>query len=429
MALTFHQPKNENYAAVITSVKAVVSLPNRDRIEALPLFGHQAIASKGWKPGDLGVFFPAEVQLSHEYASINNLYRHEHMNEDPSQKGYLEDNRRVKAIRLGGHRSNALFMPLSSLEFTGVNTSLLREGDTFDTLGGFEICRKYEVRKPQGPNSQVPKLQRSRVDGKLFPQHIDTGNWWRMQHNVDGGDYLYVTQKLHGSSVRIGNTIVKRKLTLRDRFGRFIGAKIQETEYDNVYGSRRVIKDANAHTTHYYSSDIWTRAGKKLDGLIPAGYMVFGELIGWTPDHEPIQKGYTYQVPKGESRLYVYRVAHVNAQGIVTDLSWPQVEEFCRNLGLSTVPLLWTGYADDFDVDVWMNRRYADDWVCAYIDQPVQLDPGKTVDEGVVIRIEGMTPQLLKAKSPDFLEHETKMLDTGVDDLESSQGEDLADAA
>ncbi|WP_280485418.1 RNA ligase family protein [Nocardia cyriacigeorgica] len=418
--MKFDTPKNNNYAAVITSVKAVVTLPNRDRIVAVPLFGHQAIVQKGWEPGDLGVFIPAEAQLSHEYASVNNMYRHGHLNADPGVTGYLEDNRRVKAIKLGGHRSNALFMPLSSLEFTGVNIGELKEGDTFDTINGHEIVRKYEVRPAKEASTkgnQPPKVRR--VEERMFPQHIDTDNYWRNEHKIESAEYITVTQKLHGTSIRVGNTMVSRKLSWRERIARKLGATVQELRYENVYGSRRVIKDANdPDQVHFYDQDIWTIEGRKLDGVIPEGYAVYGELVGWTPSGEPIQKGYTYRIPKGEARLFVYRVTVINPQGITVDLGWPQVEEFCRNLGLRTVPVLWEGYKHDFNVDDWMNIRYAD--LAPWNSAPaVPLDDNGTVDEGVVVRAEGLTPRLLKAKSPEFLEHETKMLDAEVVDLES----------
>lgn len=44
----------------------------------------------------------------------------------------------------------------------------------------------------------------------------------------------------------------------------------------------------------------------------------------------------------------------------------------------------------------------------------------KTVDEGICLRQEGLVPKILKAKSPIFLGHETKLLDEGVEDLESA---------
>ncbi len=46
------------------------------------------------------------------------------------------------------------------------------------------------------------------------------------------------------------------------------------------------------------------------------------------------------------------------------------------------------------------------------------LEPD-TVDEGVCVRIDAITPRIYKAKSPKFLEHETKILDRGEADLES----------
>jgi hypothetical protein len=41
------------------------------------------------------------------------------------------------------------------------------------------------------------------------------------------------------------------------------------------------------------------------------------------------------------------------------------------------------------------------------------------VDEGVVVRVEGIMPRVYKAKSPIFLGHETALLDKEVVDLEA----------
>jgi len=417
--LNISKPRNENYAAVITRVPAVVPLLGRDRIVAVPLFGHQAIVQKGWETGDLGVFFPAETQLSEGYAAANNMHKHADKNADPAQVGYLEDNRRIKALKLGGHRSDAIFMPLKSLAYTGIDVSQLREGDIFDRIGDHEICQKYEIVQPKQASTKgnhAPKPRR--VMDRHFPLHLDTSNYWRAKHTIADSDFVWVTQKLHGTSVRIGRTIVARKLTRLERVARKLGVNVQETAYDNVYGSRRVTKDVNdPDQNHYYDTDIWTIEGRKLDGLVPAGYVVYGELIGWTPDGVAIQKGYTYHLPQGEAKLYVYRVATVNPDGVSVDLSWPQVEEFCRQTGLNPAPLLWAGYHEDFDVDAWMDQRYRD----VGYRNAVALDPGKTVDEGVVVRVDGLTPRLYKAKSPAFLQYETKILDAGVADLESAE--------
>jgi hypothetical protein len=88
-------------------------LEDCDNVVGTPIFGFQAIVGKDSKPGDLGIVFPAESQLSEEYCRVNNLFRHGDLNDDESAKGYLEDNRRVKAMKFRGHRSDCLFMPLS----------------------------------------------------------------------------------------------------------------------------------------------------------------------------------------------------------------------------------------------------------------------------------------------------------------------------
>ena len=91
---------------------------------------------------------------------------------------------------------------------------------------------------------------------------------------------------------------------------------------------------------------------------IPEGYIVYGELVGWTPDGTALQKNYTYHLPVGQAELYVYRVAHINSQGVLSDLSWDGVKAFCQARGLKWTPELarfmtWPedpldGYIDNF---------------------------------------------------------------------------------
>ncbi|MEU4709453.1 RNA ligase family protein [Nocardia salmonicida] len=421
--MKFDTPKNENYAAVILRVSHIKPIPKRDRIESIPLYGHNAVVAKGWNVGDLGVFFPAEVQLSEQYARENNMHRHGDRNADPGQSGYLEDSRRVKAIKLGDERSNALFMPLSSLASFGVKPEDFREGDTFDTLNGQEVCRKYVVREPGTPNNQAPKDRSGdRVDRKVFPEHIDTSNYWRSAEKVAGMGRVVVTQKLHGTSIRVGRVPVRRSLSRLERLAARFGVRVQTHEYASVYGSRKVIKDANTvGQNHFYAQDIWTQKGRELDGILPDGWIAYGELIGWTPDGAPIQKGYTYELPPRQSKIYIYRIAVVNASGVSVDLSQSAMVEFCKNHGLNYVPVLWAGNPADFRVDDWMDQNYAN----AGFTNAVAAGNG-VVDEGVVVRGEGLAPVLLKAKAPQFLEHETSLLDNGTEDLESAEAAQAA---
>lgn len=318
-------PENVNYAAVVVAIAAITVLDNCDNVVGTPLLGFQAIVGKDTAVGDLGIVLPAECQVSEEFARRNNLHRHGNLNDDESAKGYLEDNRRVKALKFRGHRSDCLFMPLASLGFTGADLGQLKPGDAFDKLNGHDICTKYVVRRKSDSRVKAGARQEKvfrRVDEKMLPEHYETGNFFRNQDTIKPGTRVIVTQKLHGTSIRVGNTIVKRKLRLRERIAARLGVQVQQTTFDNVYGSRKVIKDANnPYQNHFYGSDIWSEEGARLNGLVPENFIVYGELVGWTKDGAPIQKGYTYQVPPGTCELYVYRVAFVNGQGRVTDLA------------------------------------------------------------------------------------------------------------
>jgi hypothetical protein len=426
------KPENPNYAAVIVVPRNLVPLEGLDNLVAVPALGYQALVSKDTDPNERYVLLPTESQLSLEYASYNNLHRHGDLNRDETEKGYLEDNRRIRAIKLRGHQSNALLMPLSSLLVFAKQSELdtLKEGDTFDAINGHEVCRKYVVRQPR-TNRAVDRnafKKFRRVDEKFLPEHYDTENYWRNADHIPGDAAIVVTQKLHGTSIRIGHTIVKRKLKWYEKVAQKLGVAVAETEFDHVYGSRKVIKDPNnPDQNHFYGSDLWTDFGQTLDDLVPKNFIVYGELIGWTPDGAPLQKGYTYNVPVGEARLYVYRVAVVTHGGMLVDLPWDQVRHWCEDRGLDHVPELWRGPHAEFDANLWMDYRYADFVGAAGIDfpdQPVPLSDAKTVDEGVCVRTDvGRAPYILKAKSPVFLNYETKMLDEGVVDLESEASE------
>lgn len=414
------QPENSNYAAAVVRVTSITPLNGMTNVVGTPLLGYQAIVSKDVKVGDLGLVFPAESQLSLEYAAKNNLHRHGNLNKDEGIKGYLEDNRRVKAMKFMGHRSDCLFMPLTSIAYTGVNPDELHEGDLFDNLNNHPICKKHGKEHRGMSAQQIAAEKAVRVDKVFLPEHYDTDNYFRSKHTIPTRTKIVVTQKLHGTSIRIAHTYVNRQLTVRDKIAKALGVKVLEQEFDHVYGSHHVIKDINnPNQKHFYSSDIWTQEGKRLQGILPANFIVYGELIGWEESGAPIMPGgYTYKVPEKTCDLYVYRIAFINSQGLLTDLSWEHVKEFCKKNGLRHVPELWSGQHRSFKVDNFLDKRFVNE---GYTQAVPLEDIEGLVDEGVCIRAEGMRPKILKAKSPLFFEHETKMKDQNQRDLEEEE--------
>ncbi|WP_032380988.1 RNA ligase family protein [Rhodococcoides fascians] len=409
-------PENENYAAVVVQINTILDLPNSDFLAAIPMFGYQIISSKNvFQTGHLALFIPAEAQLDHDFASTNDMYRHAELNADQNVTGYLEDNRRVRAIKLRGNRSDALLMPLSSLLYTGIDPTELQVGDTFDTINGHPICRKYYPSNYKAPsagrNGQMPA---ERTDAKFLPRHFDTPQYFRCKDQISPFENIVVTQKLHGTSIRLAHTIVPRPLTLRDRIAKRLGVKVQDTEYDYVSASRGRQKQLT-------DDDIWTQWGERLRGRIPAGFIVYGEIIGWHPDGKPVQKGYTYRLPIGASDLYVYRVVQVTTKGRATDLSWDQMVEFCAEVGIETVPALYRGRHDFIEIESYMDKRLSE--TLPFLAVPLEEGTKKNpiVDEGVCVRVEGLTPQIFKAKSPLFFQFETKQLDADIIDTETAE--------
>jgi hypothetical protein len=418
------EPDNKDYAAVVVRLPKPVDLEGLDNLVGLQVLGSQALVARKADYGELVLVFTAGTQLSDEFAYKNNLYRHADKNEDQGQKGYLEDNRHLRQLKLKGYVSGALVMNLNALSYIkGVDVEQFNEGDTFDKIGDHEICRKYINKKTHAERAfEKNKKVWTRVDEKFLPQHYDTDNYFKNSHIIPENKEVTVTQKLHGSSIRIANTIVQRKLSFRDKLAKKIGAVVSTTEYDYVYGSRRVIKDANNPShVHFYDTDIWSKKGAELQGLIPQGYLVYGELIGWTPEGAALQSKYTYNVLHTESELYVYRVATINPEGVVTDLTYDQIVEFCRDRSLKVVPLLWRGKYADFKPEEWVDFPGHDTKHFYHSDgfpQAVPLSTDSPCDEGVVIRAEGLAPYTLKCKSSTFVGYDNNNTAEGVLDME-----------
>lgn len=436
--MTIEIKGTRNYSATVIRVPKVRKAENSDRLYIVDALGMAAIVDDSWidREGELALIFPAEVQLSHEFTAGNGLYRDNVLNIDQSQRGYIDANRRVRAMKLRGNISNGLVLPLTSLVDGIKEAPELSEGDVFDTVNGKEICRKYvvPVKATSAQNRADSKIKKAfrRVDNTFLPEHFETGQWLREEHNIKPHEKVIITQKLHGTSVRLANTVVKRQHTKREKLAaKFLGARIADHEYDLVAGSRKAIKDPNnPNQDHYYQTDIWTDALTVYGERIPKNVIVFGELVGYVPGTgAAIQKGHTYGVQPGQYELYVYRVAIITEDAELYDLSWDQVRDFCSRHGLKHVPELDCMPKAVFNVmDFNEKNFYEEDQVHRavngeqlYTDQPVRLSEGGTgADEGIAIRVErGLTPEIYKYKNKSHYLYESDQLDSGEADLES----------
>lgn len=215
-----------------------------------------------------------------------------------------------------------------------------------------------------------------------------------------------------------------------ERILRKIGVAIQETEYALTYSSRKVIKSVNRQNTkQYYGTDIWGIAAKNISDRIPTEYTIYGELVGYTPEGSPIQKGYSYGCDPKTYTLFVYRVITTNNDGKTLELSWSQMQEFCATRALEPVKELFHGKANELvsydgnDIQEWQKQflNYLETrWVH---DQDCQYNP-KMPAEGIVIRRDSLTScEAWKLKNFRFMERETKELDKEIVDIETIESD------
>ena len=202
------------------------------------------------------------------YLSNNNLYRKSELNIDPTQKGYFEENGRIRCQKFRGHNSEGLFMPIESIQWAGVLE--LNLNDEFDELNGFSICKKYVVKQNRTPGSGGNKTSKktkkweSKLVDNQFKFHQDTSMLYKNLHRIHPQDLIDISYKVHGTSGISSYILCKRNLKWYEKVAKALGVHVVEQEYDYIYSSRKVIKneELNPNAQHFYNEDIWGIAHK-----------------------------------------------------------------------------------------------------------------------------------------------------------------------
>lgn len=453
-------PINENYAATIVEIKSTIKLDNCDNVVHTNIFGNLVIVGKETKAGEKGIFFPVETKLSPEFLHANNLYRDNTLNYNVDEKGYFEENGRIKCMRFRTHKSEGIFLPISSLLFiSSVNElATLNVGDTFDEINGVKICEKYVPKISNTPGAPGSKKDRavakkvSRIVEGQFRFHTDTAQLGKNIHKIKPDSLISITNKLHGSSFVVSKIPVLKKLGWFLRLLKWMGVPIIHKEYDIIYSSRKVIKndDLNKDYTHYYKEDIWKDVADELSPFMTEGLTLYGEVVGFTPSGQAIQKGYDYGCNVGVilnrdgsknigvAQPYIYRITFTNLIGKVFEFSAKQVQDWCKLNGLKAVPQYFYGYASEiipyigmkvsetstvWDIEKWQNDFLAKLQTMYNMEKDCELCENKVPAEGLVVRIEGLECDAYKLKSFKFREHETKELDKGEVDMETAESQ------
>ena len=417
------------YFGYIVAVEHLRPHTNADKLQIATFFGNDTCVSLDVKIGDRGIYFPCDGQLSVEYCEANNLVRRK---DDAGNNvgGYLDpDKRNVRAIKLRGEKSDGIFMPLTSLEFTGVDITTFKTGERIDVINGIEICKKYipNTQHRQGKVSNGNRTRKKKVPiAPLFIEHADTEQLAYNMGAFKPGDEIEITLKMHGTSQRTAHLPVFKgyKRTLWDKLRRKEGTPIYDWGY--VSGTRRTILE-NFDGGYYGSNEFREAHSKFFEGKLWKGEEVYYEVVGFTHTRAPImaiadnkklndkefikQYGKTttfsygcspiegdeivyqdsdktiYQY-KPQSDIYVYRMTMTNEDSEVVEYTPDFMRYRCEQMGVKTVPVMWKGIIEGKRIE--NNEITPGEWIKniaeGFYDGP---DPiGKThIREGVVVRI------------------------------------------
>ena len=425
------------HCGYVVKVKELRPHTNADRLQILRVFEEDVIVGLDTHVGDVGVYFPCDLQLSEKFCEINNLIRKKDENGN-NIGGYMDpDKRNVKAIKLRGEQSNGLYLNITCLtEFC--NISDLKPGDQITVLNGEEICKKYIPKRNPSRAYHGEHIKKAKTNiAPTFYEHVDTE---QVAYNLDkfhNGDEIQLTLKMHGTSGRTGHLpLLHTKRTIFDKIFRRHGKDY--FEYGYITGTRRVVLDGT-RTGGYYDSDNFRYAmADKFNGKLPKGFVVYYEIVGFQgPDGAPImgqvanskikdkeftkmygemttfsygcdQDGdyefHSFLEPGREfdkypcCEVYVYRITVVNEDGEVIELSPDQIHSYCEKWAVNYVPEF-----ERFVIPEGVNPgEYVVRKIEQYYDGP---DPiGKShVREGVVARIMNRTKfEAYKMKNISF---------------------------
>lgn len=189
------------YYAIVTRLRNVRQHSNADRVKLATCHGNQVVVGLSNTDEELGVYFPSDGVLSHEFAHANNLYRDNTKNANPNDKpGMFDDNRRIRAQKFRGEISDGFWVPISNFNFIKkLPSELLEEGYEFDAINGTPICNKYiNPSTIKAAQQNQPKKTKTAKTSIMFKEHIDTSHFGRCMHEIKPNDLIIITEKFHG---------------------------------------------------------------------------------------------------------------------------------------------------------------------------------------------------------------------------------------
>ena len=460
---------NPNYLATICRIGELKPIEKADRLVKTVVNGFDIVVSKDTKVGDIVVYFPVESALSEKFLSANNLYEPSQAernsnyqeykeildkietgynagndeqiieflkNKAKSKCGFFNKHGRVRMIKLCGEYSMGFIIPVESLVKAYPETARCQwetlVGTQFNMCCDDMICKKYipdVLENPSVPASQKQwkrSMKKLKKFDKLVPGqfefHYDTTMLAEHIREIKPSDVVDITVKLHGASAIISRLLCNRPLTRWEKIKKFLGLNVNSTEYDNVYSSRRVIKNRYINPNQknsFYETDVWGEVNNVLYPYLNEGMTVYGEIIGFESTGSPVQKKYDYGCRPKQWKFMPYRITTTTEYGAKFEWNVTEVLEWTTHLILNhpdlcdrimPITLLYHGRLDELYPEIKTDENWHANILEALKNEKKfgmeELEPlckNKVPREGIVIRINhDMLARAWKLKTKAF---------------------------
>ena len=473
----------QEYCASIVRIGEVKPIEGSDFLGVTLVNGIEVVVRKdAVHEGDIMFFAPQETALNLRFLAVNNQFEMgeyelnanaaevkalidaDKRDEARQMVGYFNKRGRVRAMKLRGIYSKGfLISPDMMANYQPKVASLNLDelvGTDFDMVGDelfIEVYIPFVPKKKERSGKRrdsTPKYDRM-IAGQ-FSFHYDTNPLAKEIAQIQPEDVVTLSVKLHGTSVILGNVLVRMPKEVHTSFewlNRLINNTYcaiwpylpkawqrYEEVYDLVYSSRTVIKNQYINLKKmrdFYEQDVWGEYHDLLLGKIPQGMVVYGEIVGYLSGSDKmIQKDYDYGCERGTNKLMLYRIKTRYADGSLREWDVPEVRQFTEQLmknypdlapRLHPIDILYHGTLRDLYPELSTTEHWHENVLQALkqdkqtlgMEARESLCKNKVPREGIVLRKDGDTmAEAWKLKTDAFFSREQKLIDAGEVDME-----------
>lgn len=336
----------------VCEISEFIKHPNADKLQIAKMKG------KGWQIivgineysiGDKIVFIPVDTLIPRHlaqrindkienYLSWNERYKVYPQKDDPNDMG------RVKAVRLRGEMSYGLIMPNFDNHPLGTNVAEYYGMD------------KYTAPLKCTEGDALPPCH-------YFPEYTGIERWENFAGVIEDGTEVVMTEKIHGSNIRLGYCLGDRTETNPDgemtmmlgshsvrrrfsgpsefskKFDKFpLLAKILKPIYQYLAKNNKKIKSflrdypmSHFEKPYHDYPQIKQMLKNVAQERNAKSVVIYGEFFG-----EGVQKGFHYGKTQADFRAFDISID-------MNYIDYDDFSEICQNYNIPTVPLLYRG--------------------------------------------------------------------------------------